>query len=129
MHLLSIKKIFILTIIIVCIRSFVIIPILKFNLKKISRYEEFSIARNGNSCISNRKHDGSETLISSFNNKNIKSDLNLIIFLSKLYVGPESRVYIYIKKQSPTTSVIELQTSKMWRNSILYLGDIHLIVR
>jgi len=76
-------------------------------------------------CIANMKGDGSETMITEFENKTLKKKLNKTIKHVKRYVGPESRIYIYLEKRKDQILTIEIETSKAWNCSKRYYRDYH----
>jgi hypothetical protein len=122
----SLKVIFFSIIIVVIGRQFLIKPLIQLKLEKVIESEIFHDEKFKHDCISNRRHDGSETLISTYSESELVEALNTIIFLAKLYVGPESRIYIYVQKNTNQEISAELVTSKMWRSSTFYFGDLAL---
>lgn len=122
----SLKVIFLIITIVITARQFLIKPLIKLELEGVTEYEIFRADKFEHDCISNRKHDGSETLISTYSDSELVESLNRIIFLTRLYVGPESRIYIHVRKDANQEISAELETSKMWRSSTFYLGRLEL---
>jgi len=76
--------------------------------------------------VANIKGDGSESKPNQLSPE-ISPSYKHIISSVKYFTGPDSRIYIYYKKTDRQNSLITIESSKMWKNSLYYFGDVKII--
>jgi hypothetical protein len=96
---------------------FILLSLIESRLESLSNYyEDVNVA---NVLIANQVGDGSEKLIEDLPIK-IREDVDRIIRYVKVYSGLQSRVYLYVSKKEKLGVIIKIQTSRQWKNSILF---------
>ena len=94
------------------------------NKQKVEEITKYLMANEIESLVvANMKGDGSETLVSGLP-KELRSNYKSIIEATRLFSGPESRVYCSFYYNDVMDPVFEVTTLRMWHGSTLYFGDI-----
>jgi len=98
--------------------------VLENQLEKISLHPYFKSSESYDACISDRRHDGSETLLKNINDITLQMHLRKTINLIKCHTWSEGRVFIYISKRKSNLT-INVRTSPMWNNASFCFRDLN----
>lgn len=99
---------------------------IKNDLHQIAAHYSFQDPDFESICYANMKGDGSETLIANIDIPDLREKISTTFWHAKSFAGPFCRIYIFVKKDKQQNVTIELNTSKVWRNSKFYFEDIDL---
>jgi hypothetical protein len=101
---------------------FVVPYLLKKELLEIADSEYFKEHQNAIYCFSDRRHDGSEIVINQIDDNRLKEHLQETIKLVRHRVGGESRIWIYVDSNESQNIIVEINTSREWKQSVFYYG-------
>lgn len=97
--------------------------LIKTKLTEIIDSEYFKNNQKTIYCFSDRQQDGSEIEINKIENIELKENLLATINLVRQRVGGESRIWIFVDSKDIRNIKVTIETSKDWKNSLLYFGD------
>jgi hypothetical protein len=104
-------------------RMFILPYLIKTKLSEIIDSEYFKNHQKTLYLFSDIQDDRSIINVNTIDNIELKENLQATINLVRQLVGSASRIWIFIDSNDIQNIKVKIETSKEWKDSLLYFGD------